>query len=64
MDSAVEKALGRSFTFLAGETIHTENSYKHELNSLDGLYAETGLRRVGRWMDQHQRFTMDLLTAE
>ncbi len=58
------ESLGRSFTFLAGETIHTENSYKHELDSLDGLYARAGLRRVGRWMDQNRWFTMDLLTAE
>ena len=57
-------ALGRSFTFLRGETIHTENSYKHDLGSLDALYAGTGLRRVGRWMDERQWFTMDMLDAD
>ncbi|MCZ6627680.1 MAG: L-histidine N(alpha)-methyltransferase [SAR324 cluster bacterium] len=57
-------ALQRSFTFLDGETIHTENSYKHDQSSLDALYEKTGLRRVGRWMDERSWFTLDLLSAE
>ena len=54
-------ALERSFTFRRGETIHTENSYKHEPPALNALYAGTGLNKVGRWTDDNGWFALDLL---
>jgi dimethylhistidine N-methyltransferase len=56
-------ALERSFTFRKGETIHTENSYKHHPMGLNALYAGTGLRKVGRWSDDNNWFALDLLAS-
>lgn len=56
-------ALERSFTFSKGETIHTENSYKHDPVGLNALYAGTGLKKVGRWMDDKGWFALDLLAS-
>jgi uncharacterized SAM-dependent methyltransferase len=58
------EATGRSYTFRKGETIHTENSYKHDQESLDGLYAGTGLRRMERWMERREWFALDLLAVD
>jgi len=57
------EAVGREFSFEQGETIHTENSYKNDVASLDALYDGTGLRRVGRWFDPQKWFVMDLLAG-
>ena len=56
-------ALNRSFAFHKGETIHTENSYKHNPVGLNALYAGTGLKKVGRWMDNNGWFALDLLAS-
>jgi uncharacterized SAM-dependent methyltransferase len=56
-------ALECSFTFCKGETIHTENSYKHDPVGLNALYAGTGLKKVGRWMDDKGWFALDLLAS-
>ncbi len=55
------EAAETDFSFRAGETIHTENSYKYDGASLDRLYEGTGLARVGRWHDPRDWFALDLL---
>jgi dimethylhistidine N-methyltransferase len=42
---------GRAFRFRAGETIHTENSYKYGPGEVEALAAPAGLRRVRAWTD-------------
>jgi dimethylhistidine N-methyltransferase len=41
----------QTFTFLAGETIHTENSYKYSIDGFAALLGEAGYRPLARWSD-------------
>jgi len=54
---------GRSFHFRAGESIHTENSYKYAPEDLRRLASAAGLRPVRTWTDPEQLFRVDLLNA-
>ncbi len=42
---------GTVFQFYAGETIHTENSYKYTVDSFQRLAAESGWSTLGFWTD-------------
>jgi len=54
---------GETFFFLAGESIHTENSYKYSLGGLSDL-AEAGGFEVERgWTDQALFFSVQYLTV-
>lgn len=53
--------LGRSFAFAAGETVHTENSYKYSFAEIDALAEAAGLRVEERWTDAAERFSLNLL---
>ncbi|MEE8396724.1 MAG: L-histidine N(alpha)-methyltransferase [bacterium] len=55
------EAIGRSFSFLQGETIHTENSYKFSLSGLDASCREAGLHREAQWLDDRRWFVLALL---
>ncbi len=48
----------------AGETIHTENSYKYDVDSLAALAGETGFVYGRTWFDERQRFGSNLLLAQ
>ena len=50
VDQSVRVA-GRAFNFVAGESIHTENSYKYTLASFDDLATRAGFRRDQHWTD-------------
>lgn len=51
---------GKSFHFAAGETIHTENSYKYSQEDLEGLIA--GSFQIERsWTDRRRWFGVHLL---
>ncbi len=54
-------ALKRSFTFRAGECLHTENSYKYDPSELPQMLAGTGLRLQRQWMDERGWFALNLL---
>jgi uncharacterized SAM-dependent methyltransferase len=41
----------RLFQFYAGETIHTENSYKYTIESFQSLAGGSGWSTVGFWSD-------------
>src|SRR5581483_7022316 len=47
----------------AGETIHTENSYKYDFEQLTGLAAATGFRVAQVWLDAGERFSSNLWLA-
>ncbi|HKP47995.1 MAG TPA: L-histidine N(alpha)-methyltransferase [Pyrinomonadaceae bacterium] len=49
--------------FAEGELIHTENSYKYDLESIDSLAAQTGFTRAHTWQDRAQQFSSNLLLA-
>ena len=41
-----------------GETIHTENSYKFDLEQFRGIAADAGWKRRAYWMDDEQLFSV------
>jgi L-histidine Nalpha-methyltransferase len=52
---------GRTFEFRAGETIHTENSYKYTAESFRALAQRTGWRPVAVWTDANDYFSIHAL---
>jgi len=52
------KAAGETVDFRAGETIHTENSYKHSLASLRALARGAGWRPLAAWTDAKDYFSI------
>ncbi len=51
------------FHFAAGETVHTENSYKYHPDEFAALAAEAGFRVKDMWIDERQWFGVYLLQA-
>jgi L-histidine N-alpha-methyltransferase len=49
--------------FQAGERIHTENSYKYDLDGLSQLAAATGFERTRTWLDAREQFSSNLFIA-
>jgi L-histidine N-alpha-methyltransferase len=56
-------ALGLDVDFAAGESIHTEDSYKYSLAEIDAVGAGGGFRVEARWFDHAGRFSLNLLAA-
>jgi dimethylhistidine N-methyltransferase len=54
---------GRVFAFAAGETLHTENSYKFTLEGFARLAARAGWRLEREWVSATPAFAMVLLRA-
>ena len=52
---------GRALRFRAGETIHTENSYKYSIRDFQELARAAGLSPVTCWMDSEQLFGVHYL---
>jgi uncharacterized SAM-dependent methyltransferase len=52
------KAAGETIDFRAGETIHTENSYKYSLASLRALARGAGWRPLAAWTDAKDYFSI------
>lgn len=57
------KKLDLTVNFAAGETIHTENSYKFDAADLSFLAGKTGFRLEQRWFDSEQKFSSNLFRA-
>ena len=57
------RVCGHTFSFRAGETIHTENSYKYGPEGLAALATQAGLRRDRRWSDNRGWFAVELYTV-
>jgi dimethylhistidine N-methyltransferase len=58
------RVAGRSIEFRAGETIHTENSYKYTLGSFAALARGSGWRPVSAWTDAGANFSIHALAHE
>ena len=57
------RVLGRSFSFRAGETIHTENSYKYSLERFAALARGSGWTPRATWTDGAGMFSVHALVA-
>lgn len=55
---------GDSFQFNAGDSIHTENSFKYQAQQLQTLAAEAGFSLIKGWTDAQQRFQVQLYQAD
>jgi uncharacterized SAM-dependent methyltransferase len=51
----------RGIAFAAGETIHTENSYKYTVESFRALAGEAGWRAEAVWTDPDRLFSIHAL---
>jgi uncharacterized SAM-dependent methyltransferase len=54
---------GFAVDFSAGETIHTENSYKFRFGAVDALLASAGFKAIRSWRDPQCFFAVTLATA-
>jgi uncharacterized SAM-dependent methyltransferase len=54
---------GRVFRFAAGETIHTENSYKYSLEAFRDLSRRAGFEPQHAWTDPQQLFSIHYLVV-
>lgn len=52
---------GRRFEFGAGESIHTESSYKYSLHAFQQLAARAGWVHLQRWIDGQARVAVHVL---
>jgi dimethylhistidine N-methyltransferase len=57
------RVAGRPFWFNAGDSIHTENSYKYDLSNFAALAAGVGLSVREVWTDEARRFSVQFLTV-
>ena len=57
------RILGRSFAFRAGETIHTESSYKYSLDRFTALARGSGWKPLQSWTDADRMFSVHALVA-
>jgi dimethylhistidine N-methyltransferase len=53
---------GETIDFRAGETIHTENSYKYSIESLGALARGVGWLPAGAWTDSSKYFSIQAFT--
>jgi dimethylhistidine N-methyltransferase len=58
----IEK-LDLEIEFAAGELIHTENSYKYDINGIRELAGQTGFELSRTWLDSQERFSSNMLLA-
>lgn len=56
------KVLGETIDFRAGETIHTENSYKYSIESIRALARGVGWLAAGTWTDKQGYFSVQAFT--
>jgi L-histidine Nalpha-methyltransferase len=56
------KVAGETIEFRAGETIHTENSYKYTLESLGALARGVGWTPAAVWTDAREYFSIQAFT--
>ncbi|HEX8143509.1 MAG TPA: L-histidine N(alpha)-methyltransferase [Pyrinomonadaceae bacterium] len=57
------RRLEMAVRFDEAERIHTENSYKYDLEGLSQLASETGFERTRTWLDSNERFSSNLFMA-
>jgi dimethylhistidine N-methyltransferase len=57
------RLLGRSFSFRAGESIHTESSYKYSVERFTALARGSGWTPLESWTDAQSMFSVHVLVA-
>jgi dimethylhistidine N-methyltransferase len=57
------RVMDRAFAFAAGETIHTENSYKYTVEEFQALAREAGFTPASVWIDDDRLFSVHHLKA-
>lgn len=57
------RALERSFSFRAGERIHTESSIKYDLERVDALLGGAGLKREASFEDERGYFAVHVASV-
>lgn len=57
------RVAGRSFAFAAGETIHTENSYKYTIDGFQSLARRAGFEPARVWTDDRRLFSLHFLST-
>lgn len=57
------RGLDLEVQFLEGERMHTENSYKYDLDGLSRIAVETGFVRTHTWLDEREQFSSNLFLA-
>ncbi len=57
-------AAGHTFAFMAGESLHTENSHKFTAQSFAGLAAQAGWTVIRQWLSDEPQFAVFSLTAQ
>ena len=57
------RALDLQVKFERGESIHTENSYKFDLDQLSGLALDTGFSLEKTWFDRGHQFSFNLFSS-
>ncbi len=57
------RVLGRNFSFRAGESIHTESSYKYSLERFAALARGSGWTPRESWTDAAGMFSVHALVA-
>jgi dimethylhistidine N-methyltransferase len=62
-DQSVRIGDAAAIGFAAGETIHTEDSYKYEIADFQRLAARAGFAPVEAWTDRERLFAIHLLRA-
>jgi dimethylhistidine N-methyltransferase len=62
--SVTIEQIGLTVAFAAGETIHTENSYKYSLAEIHAVAAAAGLQDQCFWQDAAGRFSLHLLARQ
>jgi L-histidine Nalpha-methyltransferase len=55
------QALETEVRFAAGETIHTENSYKYSPDEIETMCGGAGYQLEQQWLDDESRFSVNLL---
>jgi L-histidine N-alpha-methyltransferase len=61
--TVIVEALDLTVRFDWRESIHTENSYKFDINALSDLAAECGFRLQQSWFDSERKFSFNFLVA-
>ena len=61
--TATIAAADTSVSFLSGEHIWTESSYKYEPDQIERMGVETGFALRDQWIDEEARFALSLMIA-
>ena len=57
------RVAGQAFDFAAGESIHTENSYKYSVQSFQAMARWAHYEPLRHWVDERRLFSVHLLLA-